>query len=253
MLDFDPLAPVYPSHLQDNDSLLRLKAMQADPFPYSPYTPPPIPLGKFAFNSPSTPPTPPFASSPGSQSFTFDPFADEDSSTSSAASERERELVQRLRRIEFLRQREWMRRVVAWVDGISHETSPTLSPSSALSKFPPPPRPYNYTQQSDSADSPTLYYSSSSSSPSHASRSDEDDEPYLIYSTPLPGAAQSSFVPPPPSPSSPVLKPVAPGPVHTPAVSSPHISPPPHAPSSRRIHGRMRSLSSIREEDEVGA
>jgi hypothetical protein len=129
MLDFDPLAPVYPSHLQDNDSLLRLKAMQADPFPYSPYTPPPIPLGKFAFNSPSTPPTPPFASSPGSQSFTFDPFADEDSSTSSAASERERELVQRLRRIEFLRQREWMRRVVAWVDGISHETVSDTFPS----------------------------------------------------------------------------------------------------------------------------
>jgi hypothetical protein len=57
------------------------------------------------------------------QSFTFDPFADEDSSTSSAASERERELVvQRMHRIEFLRRREWMRRVVAWVDGISHDT-----------------------------------------------------------------------------------------------------------------------------------
>lgn len=132
MLDFDPLVPVYPSHLQDNDSLLRLKPMQADPFAsYSPYSPPSIPLGKFAFNSPPTPPTPPpFASSPGSQqSFTFDPFADEDSSTSSAASERERELVQRLRRIEFLRQREWMRRVVAWVDGISHETVSDAFPS----------------------------------------------------------------------------------------------------------------------------
>jgi hypothetical protein len=36
-------------------------------------------------------------------------------------------------------------------------------------------------------------------------------------------------------------------------VSPPHISPPPVPPPSRRIHGRMRSLSSIREEDEGGA
>lgn len=125
MLDFDPFAPVYPSHAQENDSLFRFKAMQADPNSYSPYSPPPIPLAKFAYNSPSTPPTtPPYPSSPGfQQPFTFDPFADEDSSTSSAASERERELVlQRLRRIEFLRRREWMRRVVAWVNGISQDT-----------------------------------------------------------------------------------------------------------------------------------
>ena len=130
MLDFDPFAPVYPSHTQDNDSLFRFKAMQADPIPYSPYSPP-IPLGKFAaYNSPCTPPTPPSASNPGSQSFTFDPFADEDSSTSSVASERERELVvQRLRRIEFLRRREWMRRVVAWVDGISQDTVSDTFPS----------------------------------------------------------------------------------------------------------------------------
>jgi hypothetical protein len=129
MLDFDPFAPVYPSHVQDNDSLLRFKAMQADPIAYSPYSPPPIPLGKFAYNSPPTPPTPPSASS-GLQSFTFDPFADEDSSTSSVASERERELVvERLRRIEFLRRREWMRRVVAWVDGISQDTVSDTFPS----------------------------------------------------------------------------------------------------------------------------
>jgi hypothetical protein len=130
MLDFDPFAPVYPSHVQDNDSLLRFKAMQADPIAYSPYSPPPIPLGKFAYNPPSTPPTPPSASSPGLQPFTFDPFADEDSSTSSVASERERELVvQRLRRIEFLRRREWMRRVVAWVDGISQDSVSDTFPS----------------------------------------------------------------------------------------------------------------------------
>jgi len=129
MLDFDPFAPVYPSHVQDNDSLYRLQAMQVDPIPYSPYSPP-IPIGKFAYNSPATPHTPPFVSSPGLQSFTFDPFADEDSSTSSAASERERELVvQRLHRIEFLRRREWMRRVVAWVDGISHDTVSSILPS----------------------------------------------------------------------------------------------------------------------------
>jgi hypothetical protein len=41
--------------------------------------------------------------------------------------------------------------------------------------------------------------------------------------------------------------------VYTPPVPQPHIPPPPQAPSSRRIHGRMRSLSSIREEDECGA
>ena len=99
-------------------------------FHTSPYSPPPVPLGKFAYNSPPTPPTPPSASSPGLQPFTFDPFADEDSSTSSVASERERELVvQRLRRIEFLRRREWMRRVVAWVDGISQDTVSDTFPS----------------------------------------------------------------------------------------------------------------------------
>ena len=131
MLGFDPFAPVCPPQLQDNDSPFRLQAMQADPIPYSPYSPQ-IPLGKVAFNSPPTPPTPSFASSPALQSFTFDPFADEDSSTSSVASERERELVvQRLRRIEFLRRREWMRRVVAWVDGISHDTV-----SDSFSSFP---------------------------------------------------------------------------------------------------------------------
>ena len=141
MLDFDPFAPVYPSHVQDNDSLFRFKAMQADPIPYSPYTPPPLPLGKFAYNPPSTPPTPPSASSPGLQSFTFDPFADEDSSTSSAASERERELVvQRLRRIEFLRRREWMRRVVAWVNGISQDTVSQHVPPSFPVMFPGIPR-----------------------------------------------------------------------------------------------------------------
>ncbi len=122
MLDFDPFAPAYPSHVQDNDSFFRLQQMQADPLAYSPYSPPYSPaMGGYTVKPPLTPPVPAFASHPGPQSFNFDPFADEDSSTSSGASERERELeVQRLRRIEFLRRREWMRRVVAWVDGISH-------------------------------------------------------------------------------------------------------------------------------------
>ena len=126
MLDFDPFAPLYSPHAHDNDHLFRLHAMQADPLAaYNPYSPPPTAMGKFAPNSPLTPPSPapppPYAPHPALQQhpFTFDPFADEDSSTSSGASELE---VQRLRRIEFLRRREWMRRVVAWVDGISHGT-----------------------------------------------------------------------------------------------------------------------------------
>ncbi|KAH9958764.1 hypothetical protein BC827DRAFT_1303257 [Russula dissimulans] len=253
MLGFDPFAPSYPPHVHDNDSFLRFHPMQADPIAYNPYSPSPTAVAKFALTSPLTPSTPTFPSSPAFQSFTFDPFADEDSSTSSGASEREREReleVQRLRGIELLRRREWMRRVVAWVDGVSHGTTPSLSPSSASSKSAPSPRPYNYTQQPDLADSPTLYYSSSQSL---GGRSDEDEEPYLIYSTPLPGTSQLSFVPPSPSPSPPVHKPVAQAPAYTPAVPPPHISPPPQAPSSRRIHGRMRSLSSIREEDEGGA
>src|SRR6266851_3907532 len=199
MLDFDPFAPAYPPHLHDNDPAFRLHPMQVDPLPaYNPYSPPPAPLGKFVLNSPLAPP--PFASNPALQSsFTFDPFADEVSSTSSVASERERELeVQRLR-IEFLRRREWMRRVVAWVDGISHGTVSVKPPrfgllgrisveaSDVVNKKPtqttltsvvpysqthppspfstssnsaptPSPRPYNYTPQRDSADSPTLYY-----------------------------------------------------------------------------------------------
>lgn len=123
MLDFDPVAPSHPSHVNDNDFLFRPYPMQADHVAYSPYSPPPTALGKFPLNPPLTPPTPSFAANPILQSFTFDPFADEDSSTSSIASERERELeVHRLRRVEFLRHREWMRRVVAWVDGVSHGT-----------------------------------------------------------------------------------------------------------------------------------
>jgi hypothetical protein len=125
MLDFVPLIPAYPPHCQDNDSPFRPRPMQADPLPYNPYSLHTAPLAtKVALDSTLTP-SPAFALNfnPGPQSFTFDPFADEDSSTSSVASERERELeVQRLNRIEFLRRREWMRRVVAWVDGISHGT-----------------------------------------------------------------------------------------------------------------------------------
>jgi hypothetical protein len=123
MLDFDPFVPSYPHHPHDNDPLSRFHAMQvqADPLAYNPYSPPPTAaLAKFVVNSPLAPPS---THHPALQhSFTFDPFADEDYlSTSSGASERERELeVQRLRRIEFLRRREWMRRVVAWVDGVSH-------------------------------------------------------------------------------------------------------------------------------------
>ena len=121
MLDFDTFAPVYPPHVQDNDPFLRLQQTQADPLAYSSYSPPYSPAGGYILKQPLTPPVPTFASLPGPQSFNFDPFADEDSSTSSGASERERELeAQRLHRIEFLRRREWMRRVVAWVDGISH-------------------------------------------------------------------------------------------------------------------------------------
>ncbi|KAH9044900.1 hypothetical protein EDB83DRAFT_1559203 [Lactarius deliciosus] len=177
MLDFEPSTPAYPTHVQDNDSCFRLQQMQADPLAYSPYSPPYSPA-----------------------SFNFDPFADEDSSTSSGASERERELeVQRLRRIEFLRRREWMRRVVAWVDGISHGMTPTLSPSpTSSSKSAHSPGPFKYTPPRDSADVPILYYSSS---PSLAGRSDEDDEPYVIYSTPLPGNTSPTFTSPSPSPT----------------------------------------------------
>ncbi|KAI0255660.1 hypothetical protein BJV78DRAFT_691694 [Lactifluus subvellereus] len=176
MLDFDPLLPAYPPYIQYNDSPFRLQAMQADPVAYNSYSPHAPALGKIAFKSPPLTPPPAFAFNPGPQSFTFDPFADEDSSTSSGASERERELeVQRLRRIEFLRRREWMRRVVAWVDGISHGMTPTSSPSPVLSKSDFTPASPSYTPPRDPADVPTLYYSSSSSL---TGRSDEVDEPY---------------------------------------------------------------------------
>ncbi|KAF8262470.1 hypothetical protein EI94DRAFT_708696 [Lactarius quietus] len=142
-----------------------------------------------------------------------------------------------------------MRRVVAWVDGISHGMTPTLSPSpTSSSKSTHSPGPYKYTPPRESADVPTLYYSSS---PSLAGRSDEGDEPYVIYSTPLPTNTTPSFASPSPSPSPPAAMNVPLAPIYTPAVPPPHIPPPPQAPSSRRIHGRMRSLSSIREEEEA--
>ncbi|KAI0270480.1 hypothetical protein BC834DRAFT_967267 [Gloeopeniophorella convolvens] len=218
MLDFDP-----PS--------LHLLPQRMHPAPlystaYPSYSPPP--LAPALIKQPNSPPAYPYASSPAPQPFTFDPFADEDSSTSSGVSERERELeAQRVRRVEFLRHREWMRRVVAWVDGVSHGMTPASPPSAKGSS------PYKHAP----AEAPTLYYSSSSSL---AARSDEDDAPYVIYSTPLPGAP-----PPPPAPA-PVPVPAQ----YTPAAPQTPIPPPPRAPSARRIHGRVRSLSSIREEDE---
>ena len=76
-------------------------------------------------------PAPPLASSPGLQFFPSDPFANEDSSTSSGASEREHEHGQKvlhIRRIELLRRREWLHRVVALVDGMSTTVSPSSMP-----------------------------------------------------------------------------------------------------------------------------
>jgi hypothetical protein len=129
---------------------------------------------------------------------------------------------------------------------VPYPQTPTLSPSpTSSSKSAHSPGPYKYTPPREAADVPTLYYSSS---PSLAGRSDEDDEPYVIYSTPLPG---NTFASPSPSPSPPAAMTVPLAPIYTPAAPPPHIPPPPQAPSSRRIHGRMRSLSSIREEDEA--
>ena len=137
---------------------------------------------------------------------------------------------------------------------VPYSQTPTSSPSYVLSKSDFTPAHHNYTPPRDPADVPTLYYSSSSSL---NGRPDEVDEPYVIYSTPLPGSAQPSSAPPSPSPSPspspPGLKTMASVSVYTPPVPQPHIPPPPQAPSSRRTHGRMRSLSSIREEDECGA
>ncbi|KAI0030446.1 hypothetical protein K488DRAFT_72172 [Vararia minispora EC-137] len=171
----------------------------------------------FPSNSPSSSPDP----SPAS--LVFDPFADD--SDSAASSDSRSDAARHLHNVELLRQHERMHRVVAWVDGVNYGHGYGL-------KAPAPVKNAFYTPQP--ADTPFVYYSSSAPSVSTCS----DDEPYLIYSTPLPGAAAPAPAPPP-----------APRRHHAPAKS---LSVPALRAASR-AHRRYVSLSSIREEDESRA
>ncbi|KAI0063365.1 hypothetical protein BV25DRAFT_1915276 [Artomyces pyxidatus] len=203
MLDFDSAyTPSYPYQYHDVEHYIPFPAVSTSPNSPNSYAP----LVKSA-------PTPQI---PCPATFVFDPFADEDSSVSSGTGGRERE-VQRLQKVEFLRQREWMRRVEAWVEGVNSG----MTTSQAHPRLP------TYTQSPYTlpADTPETYYSSSSSL---AARSEPavEEEPYVIYSTPLPNTPKVAAIPktaPPPAPP---------------------------IPTRRTIHSRYSSLSSIREEDE---
>ncbi|TFY51483.1 hypothetical protein EVG20_g10983 [Dentipellis fragilis] len=205
MLDYLQCSPSYASH-----SL---------PLPF------PDPAQKYPF---PTLPAQPF--SPASSTFTFDPFAEDDDSASSAASHapapetfyRTRSSSgdsQRGAKVEFLRE-QWMRRVTAWVEGVHSGLIPLTCPRTQIP-----------STRSTALRSPT---SSASPEPAvwpHGALSDEE-EPYIIYSTPRPGEPLKAPVPAQrgPAPAAPIA--------------------PPRTPSGRHVHSRVPSLDSIREEDE---
>ncbi|TFY74080.1 hypothetical protein EWM64_g9932 [Hericium alpestre] len=147
--------------------------------------------------------------SPAPSTFTFDPFADDDADDASESSQSH---VARSERVEFLRQREWMRRVAAWVEGV-HSQAPAATPSYGM-------HPYN----------PRAVV------PVHAvhalSGALRGPEPYVIYSTPLPGGTPTSSAPVKAAPSQAKKQPT------------------PTAVPPRHVHSRVPSLDSIREEDE---
>ncbi|KAA1474200.1 hypothetical protein DENSPDRAFT_931486 [Dentipellis sp. KUC8613] len=223
MLDYLQCSPSYPSH-----SL---------PLPF------PDPAQKYPF---PTLPAQPF--SPASSAFTFDPFAEDDDSASSAASHAPApETLYRTRsgsgdsqrgaKVEFLRE-QWMRRVTAWVEGVHSGLIPTFAPTYT-------PSPHGHPQDTlyMPADANTQYTIYSTAQPRLAASPEpavpygalsDDEEPYIIYSTPRPGAALKAPVPaqrgPAPAPAAPIA--------------------PPRTPSGRHVHSRVPSLDSIREEDE---
>lgn len=227
--------------------------------------------------------------------FTFDPFAEDDDIQTSSSSDSHSPVpqsaltygdrsygqlqhssrqrrgqqaggeVQRHQKVEFLRQREWMRRVVAWVDHVnsgivcvpllSHlspanfgspsPTTSTLVDRTVLPILQADHHHYFYTPSPSAPAPDTLYYSSKEPEPDLPLF---DEEPYLIYSTPVPNStsSQTSFGISGYIPSSPVSIPF-PNPV--PSMSPSTIAPVKASPG-RRVHSRVPSLDSIREEDE---
>ncbi|ETW79849.1 hypothetical protein HETIRDRAFT_445554 [Heterobasidion irregulare TC 32-1] len=193
--------------------------------------------------------------------FTFDPFAEDDDIQTSSSSDSHSPVpqsartygdrsysqlqhssrqqrgqqaggeVQRHQKVEFLRQREWMRRVVAWVDHVNSGIADHHH--------------YFYTPSPSALAPDTLYYSSKEPEPDLPLF---DEEPYLIYSTPVPNSTSSQtsfgisgYIPPSPV-SIPFSSPV-------PSISPSTIAPVKASPG-RRVHSRVPSLDSIREEDE---
>ncbi|VDC04834.1 unnamed protein product [Peniophora sp. CBMAI 1063] len=181
----------------------------------------------------------------------FDPFAEDSSDDTASSSGSDVSRASSL--ADFSRQRDQDYRVAAWVN---YGSSCAYNPASLLPQ-PSPYQPSLYTPMSGN----THYHSrTSSSSSASSSRSafSVDDEPYVIYSTPLPGAPPAPAPAAPPAPAAHVLGPIAPprrqhgqakslsvpGPVSTPRVQSSGV--PIHLP-----HRRYVSLCSIREEDET--
>ncbi|THH04420.1 hypothetical protein EW146_g10182, partial [Bondarzewia mesenterica] len=165
--------------------------------PYSPQ--------KQAFNPPPYSPS----------AFTFDPFGDEDEQTSSSSGSYSPALkpalahgdsinygqsirtigqkrgqavkgeMQRHQKVEFLKQREWMRRVVAWVDNVNSGVVHPPSLHIPLDNY----HHYPYTQAPAPAFDTQCYYSSKEPEPDTVS---SDEEPYVIYSTARPTRTAAS-------------------------------------------------------------
>lgn len=178
----------------------------------------------------------------------FDPFADDSSDETASSSGSD---VSRVSSLAELSRQDY--RVAPWLN-YNYGSSCAYNPA----HLQPQPSPYQqalYTPMSGN----THYRSrtSSSSSASSARSAFTDDEPYVIYSTPLPGAPPAPAAAAPPAPPAHVLGPIAPprrqhgqakslsvpGPASAPHVQATGV--PIHLP-----HRRYVSLCAIREEDE---
>ncbi|EGO02925.1 hypothetical protein SERLA73DRAFT_176394 [Serpula lacrymans var. lacrymans S7.3] len=144
---------------------------------------------------------------------------------------------QRRERVEFLRKREWARRVAEWI----RETSARQDVLS-FGRSGPLATPFG-----QDLDSPRLSSSSTSSLPLSRDSSDDDDEPYVIYSS-SPSSSMSSL-----SDDTPVYQTSSIHNLHSGLNTQSYQTPPAVQKSHRRRRsgqrtpGRKSSLSSIYE------
>ncbi|KAH9921153.1 uncharacterized protein B0H18DRAFT_1213139 [Fomitopsis serialis] len=156
-------------------------------------------------------------------------------------------VAQRKERVEFLRRREWTRRIAEWIDSAAGADAKVRAPhravmrdASADAHTPQALPPITYSRRRDYEDAPPPAQPAPYRYPSHPHDEPESMEPYIIYtasprSHPAP-ALPSSYTPPPAYPARP------------PALNMQGA--PMRQRSAAELRSRHSSLSSISEEEE---